>query len=248
MRRRSDESGDEHVRRPAEHLERRRDLFDDAVAHDGDARAERHRLLLIVRDVDHRRGQPPVQQRQLGARADAQDRIEIRERLVEQKRPGLAHDRAAQRHALPLAARELRRLAIEQRLDAERGSRRSHARVDLRRGDAPDPQAERQVLAHALVRVQRVALKHHREVAVLRRHVGHVAAVDEDVPGGRRLEPGNEPKHGALAAAGRPDQDEQLAVGDLEREIARRRLAVRIDLAHLVQRDRRHVSPSPRRR
>ena len=46
--------------------------------------------------------------------------------------------------------------------------------------DAPDPQAERQVLAHALVRVQRVALKHHREVAALRRHAGHVAAVDED--------------------------------------------------------------------
>ena len=38
------------------------------VAHHRDARAERHRLLLIVRDVDHRRGQPPVQQRQLGAR------------------------------------------------------------------------------------------------------------------------------------------------------------------------------------
>ena len=43
----------------------------------------------------------------------AQRRVEVGERLVEQERLGLAHDRAADRDALALAAGELARLAIQ---------------------------------------------------------------------------------------------------------------------------------------
>ena len=43
----------------------------------------------------------------------AQRRIEVGERLVEQERLGLAHDRAADGDALALAAGELARLAVE---------------------------------------------------------------------------------------------------------------------------------------
>ena len=46
-------------------------------------------------------------------------------------------------------------------------------------------------------------------------------------PARRRLEPGDQPQHGALAAAGRPDQHQQLAVGDLERQIAHGDVPVR---------------------
>ena len=51
--------------------------------------------------------------RQGGAHADAELGIEVRERLVHQERLRLAHDRATHRDALPLAARELHRLAVE---------------------------------------------------------------------------------------------------------------------------------------
>ena len=76
--------------------------------------AERHRLDLVVRDVDGRDAEPPVQLRERGAHADAELRVEVRERLVEQERLRLANDRAAHRDALPLAAGELRRAALEQ--------------------------------------------------------------------------------------------------------------------------------------
>ena len=132
-RRRSEERRHRQVRGPVEQLHRRSDLLDRAGAHDGDPRAERHRLLLIVRHVDHRRAQPAVQQRELRAGARAQQRIEIGQRLVEQEPFRLADDRPAKRHPLPLAAGQLRRLAIEQRREPQGGSRLSDASGDHRR-------------------------------------------------------------------------------------------------------------------
>ena len=55
----------------------------------------------------------------LDARLDAQGCVEIGQRLVEQEHLGLAHDGAADGDALALAAGELRRLAVEQRLELE---------------------------------------------------------------------------------------------------------------------------------
>ena len=42
-------------------------LFEGPVSHHADSRAERHRLFLIMRHVDHRRVQPSMQHRELGA-------------------------------------------------------------------------------------------------------------------------------------------------------------------------------------
>ena len=57
--------GDEQVHRPRVERLRRVDLLDAAVAHDGDALPERHRLDLVVRDVDGRR----TEARRAGSRA-----------------------------------------------------------------------------------------------------------------------------------------------------------------------------------
>ena len=56
---------------------------------------------------------------QLGPRIGAEQRIQVRERLVEQERARLADDGAAERDALALAARELGRAALQERLDPE---------------------------------------------------------------------------------------------------------------------------------
>ena len=94
-------------------LERRADLLDAAVVHDDDAVGHRHRLDLVVGDVDRRRLQALVQRLDLGAHRHAQLGVEVGQRLVEQEHLRVAHDRAAHRDALALAARELARIALE---------------------------------------------------------------------------------------------------------------------------------------
>ena len=64
----------------------------------------------------------------------AQRGVEIGERLVEQERLGLAHDRAADRDALALAARELARLAVEIVGQVQRGGGLLDLLIDHVRG------------------------------------------------------------------------------------------------------------------
>jgi len=95
-RRRADEGRHEQVGRAVEERLRRVALLQHAVAQDGDARAERHRLDLgRVRDVDGRDPQALVQLGELRAHRDAQLGVQVRQRLVHEEGGGLAHDRAA---------------------------------------------------------------------------------------------------------------------------------------------------------
>ena len=116
---------------------------------------------------------------QLGAHLRAQRRVEVRERLVEEERLRAPHERAPEGDALPLPARELARLAFEQVRDLEtlgrlaRRARRSSpaATCAFARGK---PRFSR--TRH--VRVERVALEDHRDVAIAGRALGDVDAVD----------------------------------------------------------------------
>ena len=76
-----------------------------------------------------------------------------------------------------------------------------HASVDLRSGQAADAQAISHVVVHAHVRIERVVLEHHRDVAVLGLEFVHHAAADRDLAGADRLEPGDHAQQGGLAAA-----------------------------------------------
>ena len=100
---------------------RRADLLEQAVAHHRDPGAHRHRLDLVVGDVDERRAQPLVEAGDLGPGLDAELGVEVRERLVHEEHGRLADDRPAERDALALAAGQLLRLAVEELLEA-RGS------------------------------------------------------------------------------------------------------------------------------
>ena len=78
-----------------------------------------------------------MQLRERRAHPDAQLRVEVRERLVEQERLRLADDRAAHRDALALAAGELRRPPVEELGEAEQ------------LGDLVDPRARSRASACA---------------------------------------------------------------------------------------------------
>ena len=119
-----------------------------------------------------------------------------------------------------------------------------HAPVDLGARQPPSPQAERHVVAHRHLRIQRVVLEHHRDVPRARRDAVHDAAVDLDPPVVDRLEARQHPQRGRLAGARRPDQHHQLTVGDLERELAHR-LDAPEPLRHPAEGDRAHPFTAP---
>ena len=78
---------------------------------DHDLLGDLERLLLVVRDEDRRHVDLVVQAAQPRAQLLAHAGVERAERLVEQQHARLHGERAGQRHALALAAGELRRVA-----------------------------------------------------------------------------------------------------------------------------------------
>jgi hypothetical protein len=199
-----------------------------------------------VGDVDRGRADGALEALDLAARLRPELRIEVRERLVHQEHLRLPHERPSQRDPLALAAGQLARLALEQRIDPEQPGRLLHAPRHLRAVDLADAQAEREVLADAHLRVERVVLEDHGDVALARRQRVDHAVADADVAGRERLEPGEQPQRRRLARARRPDDDHELAVADLERELGHRHRGPEAPRRAVV-RDRRHVSPSPLR-
>ena len=168
-RRAADEGGDIDGVRPGENVRRTSDLLDLALHEDRHPVGQRHGLLLVVRDVDCRHAEGALQLLELDPRLEPELGVEIGERLVEEEQPRLAHDGAREGAALLLAAGQLAGLAVEQMLDLDLARRPPgprgaiSARLSLRhlerKGD---------VLEHRHVRVERVALEHHGDVAIAR--------------------------------------------------------------------------------
>ncbi|MDF2808962.1 MAG: hypothetical protein K0S43_3908 [Cellulosimicrobium sp.] len=229
---------------------RARDLLQHAAAQHGDAVAERHGLGLVVRDVDGRRAEAPLEARDLGAGLPAQLGVEVRQRLVEEERLRVAHDRATHRDALALAAGEVRGLAVQVLAQVEHvgGALDLPADLLLVVLALGEPERERDVLGHREVRVERVVLEHHREVALARRLLVDARAVDVELAGRDVLEPDDHAQDRRLPRAGRPDEDDELAVGDVEVHAVHREEPVAVALDDVLQGDRRHqLSPRVRR-
>jgi hypothetical protein len=153
-----------------------------------------------MRHVDGRHAEVVLELADLGAHLHAELRVEVRERLVHQERGRFAHDRASHRDTLALAAGERTRLALEERLEVEDARGFLHAPIDLRFRDLLDLEAERDVVVDREVRVERVALEDHRDVAVTRRDVVDDAFADPDDPARDVLEPRDHAQGGRLAA------------------------------------------------
>ena len=175
--------------------------------HDRDAVAHGHGLDLVVGDVDGGGAQPLVQPRDLGAGLDAQLGVQVGERLVHQEHGRLAHDGAAQRHALALAAGESLRLAVQELLQAQDRrppslTRRSMSALGVLRSFRPKAR-----LSYTdMCGIERVALEHHGDVAVLGRDVVDHPVADQQLAVGDGLQAGHAAQGRGLAAArrGRP--------------------------------------------
>ena len=100
--------------------------------HDDDAVGHRHRLDLVVGDIDRGGLELLMQRLDLGAHVDAQLGVEVGKRLVEQEHLRIAHDGAAHGDALALAAGKLARQPLEESVKAEPIGCAADALLDLR--------------------------------------------------------------------------------------------------------------------
>jgi len=167
-------------------------------------------LALLVRTFDF-----------LVREALAQVDVEAGERLVEQQQARRRRQRACQRHALLLAAREFVRSARRGARQPDEFEHALHAPAPF--GARQAGQAEGDVVAHVQVRKQRVVLEHHADAPQLGRAVRAAGrprehlVLDRDTPGRDRLEPRDGAQQRSLAAARRTDQRADLAARKAER-------------------------------
>ena len=232
-RRRADEPGDEQIDRPIVKFARRAQLLQDSVPHDRDAIGHRHRLDLVVGHVDRGDAGCALEAGDLDPHLAAQARVEIGQRLVHQESAGVTHQRPAHGDTLPLSARKLSRPALKQRLEFEHRRSFADAGLDEFARLPADLEREAEIFADGEMRVERIALENHRDVALARRQAVGDRAADCEHPAGDRLEAGDHAQRRRLAASGRPDQHQEFAVLDLEVEVPDRNMAARIGLVHI---------------
>ena len=150
-------------------LGRRTDLLDPALVEDGQAVAHRERLLLVVGHVDERDPDLLLDRLELDLHLLAELEVERPERLVEEQDARSIDERACERDPLPLAARQLARLAPLVALEAHHPQRVGDAGEAFRLGDLPDDQPVGDVVTDRHVREERVVLEDRVDVAVERR-------------------------------------------------------------------------------
>ncbi len=126
-------------------------------------------------------------------------------------------------------------------LDAQRLGHPRDALVDLCVGDPTDLRLQREfeIFADGVARIERILLEHESHVALGRAPIGNIDPVDEHLPRGRLVEPGDQAQRRCLAGAGLAEQHEELAIGDVEIEVLQRAVAAEV-LADALELDVGH--------
>ncbi len=153
------------------------------------------------------------------AELDADLGVEGAEGLVEEQERGPRGEGAGEGDALPLAARELGRVAAAERVELHEAEQLVDDGVDLFLRALPDLEAKGDVLAHRHVTEERVVLEDEADGAVLHALAVGDDAAQEHLAAIRLFEPGDDAEDGALPAAARPEERDQLARGTSEGDV-----------------------------
>ena len=143
-----DEIGDEDRARRVIDVLGRADLFHPALVHDRDAVRHGEGLFLIVGHVDEGDPHLALNSLQLDLHRLAQLQVEGAERLVEEERAGVVHQRPRQRHPLLLAAGELGRFASGELLQPDHFQQLRHPLLHVGLVELPAAGAEGDVVIH----------------------------------------------------------------------------------------------------
>ena len=135
--------------------------------------------------------------------------------------------------------------------------RRQHMLAPLAAAQGQQRQGQLDVLVGRQHRQQVVGLKDVRHVFTApagefaRAEFGEILATDDDIPGGRRVEPAQQIQKRGLAGSGRPHQRDEIARVDRQTEVVQRvdvGVALVIELADVAQFDDRlsvHAGATP---
>ena len=215
------EARHEGIARRLVELARRALLRDRGAVHHDDAVRHGHRLGLVVRHVDDG-------QRRAAAAGRGSRRASARRRRASRFDSGSSNSStegsstsaraSATRCCWPPGELGGQARVVVAQADGRERLLRAIGCGGLRHARDVEPVAH--VLEHGHVREQRVALEHHRHVALGRRRLRDVQAADADRARRRQLEPGDQPQRRRLAAPRRAEQRGERARGHGEREVA----------------------------
>src|ERR1035437_4561349 len=174
----ADEGRAELGRRHVVDVRRRCDLLDLAAIHHRHAIGDRHRLGLVVGDVDGGDADALLDQPDLVAQSAAHHRVQGRERFVEKEHFGVRRQGSTEGAALGLAAADLLGVAVGLSGEPDQVEQLVHAGSHFGGRTMAYFERESDVLTNGQVREEGVALEDHADRPSTRRRVGHVHATD----------------------------------------------------------------------
>ena len=213
----AEERGDEARAGPLIQRARLADFLQPAAIHHADAIGHAEGFFLIVRDDDRRDSDRTLNLADGAPQLVANLRVERAERLVEQQHARLVRERASDCDALLLTARKLARQPFVVTLERHEPQQLVATAAAIRGTHATRAQRELDVVGHGHVPEQRVVLEYEADLALLGTEVRDVAAVKHDAAVIDRRQARDRAQQRALAAAGRAEENEELAVRDVAR-------------------------------
>ena len=217
-------------------------LLDAPLLHHHDPVGQGHGLGLVVGHIDHGCAQLLVQCRQLHPHVGPQLCIQIGQRFVHQKGPGLAHDGAADGHPLLLPAGQLARAPVQQMLDVQHFGGFVHPPGNLLLRHLAHRQGKRHIVIYTHLRIQGIVLEHHGKVPLTGFGIVAQLIANPQLAFGDFLQTGNHAQGGGFAAAGGTHEHDEFPIPDVQREIIHCTLALIVNFADILQNDLCHIA------
>ncbi len=156
--------------------------------------------------------QPAMQLTQFVLQVFAQFLVQCAQRLVHQQDARLVNQRPGDGDPLLLAARQLRRATMSEGFELNQLEHRIDFLLALGRRQLADCQRKGNVVAYRQVREQRVALEHHADVTLVRRHIHQRFAAHQNLARAGCFEAGEHRQRGAFSRAAGAQEGQEFTV------------------------------------
>jgi hypothetical protein len=150
--------------------------------------------------------------------------IEVAQWLIHEQNGSITRDGAGHRDALTLTAAQLGRTPHQELTNPQHPCHLADTSLDIGPCHPAQLHVVADVLPNAEMRVERIILEHHTDIAPARINIIDFAATDLDLPGIDLLEPGNGAQKRRLARAGRSEQHQELAILGRDRNVRERKM------------------------